>query len=139
VTRWRWLVLLLAVGALVSVGVGWRRHAAPESRPFDPLHLAVLNGTGRPGLARRVGMALSAAGLVVDRVGNAPHAHFRQTLLVANRLGPEAARALARRLGGVTLVPGADPDLSEDAILVLGADADRVTAALAPAHRRGSR
>ncbi len=95
-----------------------------------PPHLVVLNGAGVRNLAADVGLALGRAGCLVERVGNAPHDDFARSLLVVRRLDSERARELARRLGGVAVVPEFDPNAAEDAVLVLGADHARITAAL---------
>ncbi len=127
------LLLLAGVACLVSVGIGLRgRKQARDVADGDvpPVHLTVLNGSGRPGLARRIARALPAAGIVVDRTGNAPHFHFRHSLLLVNDLPDGRGAALARRLGGIVVLPEADPERSEDAVLVLGRDAGRIERAL---------
>jgi hypothetical protein len=96
----------------------------------SPVHLVILNGTEQAGLARKVGLALGVAGCVTQRVDNAPHTHFEQSLLINRRLTPSAARSLAARLGGVPLLLERDPRTTEDAVLVLGADYLRVWRAL---------
>jgi hypothetical protein len=98
--------------------------SAPEAA--QSVHLVVLNGAGVDGLAARVGLLLAAAGCVVERVGDAPHPHFENSLLINRRLPNERAEALAARLGGVRILREWDPRASEDALLVLGADYDAV-------------
>jgi hypothetical protein len=95
------------------------------------VHLAVLNGTTTAGLAREFGLILTTAGCVTAQISNAPHQHFPQTLLVNRRLSLPAAAALAARLGEIPFITEKDPRTTEDAVLVLGADCDRVRAALA--------
>lgn len=99
----------------------------------QPLHLVVLNGTDRPGLAREVGLALSRAGCVAERTDNAPHDSFAASLLVNRRLPVSRARALAARLGDLPVLEERDPRTTEDAVLVLGADWRRVVESLASA------
>jgi hypothetical protein len=108
------------------------RPQAPGAAAEDPastVHLAVLNGTGEPGLARRVSRRLGTRGCVVVRVADAPHDTFATTLLVNRRLAGRRAAALARRLGGVRVLREWDARAAEDAVLVLGDD--RLAAALA--------
>jgi hypothetical protein len=94
------------------------------------VHLAVLNGTPQPRLAQQVSLAVASIGCVAERVGNAPHDRFERSLLVNRRLDPAAAADLAARLGGLQVILEKDPRFSEDAVLVLGADCERVLQSL---------
>ncbi len=94
------------------------------------IHLTVLNGTGQKGLAREVSLLLGRAGCVAERFGNAPHRNFSQSLLVNRRLTGRQAADLARRLGGIRVIREWDGREGEDAVLVLGADSDRLTSSL---------
>jgi hypothetical protein len=88
----------------------------------EVIHVVVLNGTARTGLAREASLALSVSGCVTERLGNAPHAHYPLSLLVNRRLSPKVADAFAARLGGIPVVQEKDSRTTEDAVLVLGAD-----------------
>jgi hypothetical protein len=143
---------LLAIGAVFLASWYFGRGEAPgflnradepaiEETTEDPgwvedpaeapmVHLKVLNGTETPGLARDFSLLLGRAGCVAESVGNAPHTGFELTMLVNRRLDPARARALARKLGNVTLVEEWDDRAGEDAILVLGADHKRVSTRL---------
>lgn len=104
---------------------------AEPAHPQDgPAHLAVLNGTGRSGLARQVGLLLPRAGCVAEQVGNAPGGTHPQSLLINRRLPRGRAEALARRLGGLRLLTEWDDRCTEDAVLLLGDDYPSVLAAL---------
>jgi len=92
-------------------------HADP-----GPVHLRVLNGTPRPGLAREFGLLLGRTGCVAETVDNAPHDRFPRTMLVNRRLDDDRARDLAGRFGGIPVIREWDDRTSEDAVLVLGAD-----------------
>ena len=146
-----WLLLLLAV-CVLSVWFGRdlvrRDPAGPEAtaaRPEEiagepivretPVHLVVLNGTDRTGLAREVSLLLGRAGCVAERVGNADGRRVAETILVNRRLTAGEAAALARRLGGLTVLTEWDARGSEDAVLVLGGDWARLTEALAAEER----
>jgi hypothetical protein len=93
-------------------------------------HLVVLNGTPKAGLARAVSLALGGGGCVIERVGNAPHDRFQETLLVNRKLPAGQAEELGKLLGGVTVIEEIDPRASEDALLVLGGDWHTVCQAL---------
>ncbi len=129
---------LLAAAALCGVSLwagldGPGDEAPPPPTDEPAIHLRVLNGTEKAGLARELGRDLGAAGLVVVGVGNAPAPSTAGTLLVNRRLDEAVARRLAARLGGVPVVREWDGRCSEDALLVLGADHARVRQALVAA------
>ena len=129
-----WLLLAVALCA-ISLWAGWRpdRDEADESMVDDDpgtAHLLVLNGTGRPGLAREISLLLGPAGCVVEGVGNAPGKDWPRCLLVNRRMAPVRASRLAERLGGVAVVREWDDRATEDAVLVLGEDWHGVRRAL---------
>ena len=151
-----WLLLLVAICALslwfgkdlVSKGMG---SAGEESKPTGaettfamsaedtPIHLVVLNGTRESGLAREVSLLLGRVGCVAESVGNAPHRDFARSLLVNRRLSDRHAGALARRLGGIRVIREWDGRVGEDAVLVLGADCQRLTGFLDGEGKAGGR
>lgn len=100
--------------------------AAALERPERSVHLMVLNGTREPGLARRLSRDLAQLGCVVVAIGDAPHDSFASSLLVNRRLEPAQARWLAAALAGLPVVKEWDPRAREDAVLVLGADHQRL-------------
>ena len=104
--------------------------AASPDPQAEPVHLAVLNGTPQGGLAREIGLLVVRAGCVAEQVGNAPGTEHPESLLINRRLPRPRAEALARRLGGVRLLTEWDARCTEDAVLLLGADSERVRAAL---------
>lgn len=100
------------------------------------IHLVILNGTNEAGLAREVGLLLGRAGCVAENVGNAPHRGYGETFLVNRLLEDRKAAELASLLGGVRVLREVDGRGSEDAVLVLGQDWEKLTGALS-AHRIG--
>lgn len=139
------LILLLVV--LVCAGSFWlARRGDPAAVPSPPtpavatdgdeigdwptVSVAVLNGTGEAGLARRASRLLPPIGAVVTSVADAPHDTFSASLLVNRRLDPGRIRALAAALGGIRVISEWDSRCDEDAVLVLGRDHRRVLAAL---------
>jgi hypothetical protein len=134
-------LLLLALLAACLLSFWWTRRDETAAWPGDgpppatrssagsppaTVHLAVLNGTGEPGLARRVGRRLTAMGCVVLEVGDAPTDAFDRSLLVNRRLRDDEAAGLARRLGGLPVRREWDPRRPEDAVLLLGRDHARL-------------
>jgi hypothetical protein len=95
-------------------------------RPERSVHLAVLNGTREPGLARRLSRDLAYLGCVVVAIDDAPHDSFATSLLVNRRLPAAQVQWLAAALAGVPVVQEWDPRAQEDAVLVLGADHQRL-------------
>ncbi len=98
--------------------------------PAEPLHLLVLNGTPKAGLAREFGLLLGEAGCVPEKVGNAPHDHYEHSFLVNRQLSEVRISQLAATLGGVPILREFDGRTSVDAVLVLGTDAERLRAHL---------
>ena len=98
----------------------------PEAVPLRSVHLAVLNGTGEPGLARRFSRRLPEIGCVVVSMGDAPHDSFTESLLINRRLTESEAQRLAARLGVERLLVEWDSRCREDAVLVLGRDHDHL-------------
>jgi hypothetical protein len=92
----------------------------------DTVHLMVLNGIGVSNLAGDISLLLDKVGCVGQGIGNAPHDHYPESLLVNRRLPAPQAEALARRLGDIRLIHEVDVAADEDAVLVLGADYDRI-------------
>jgi len=101
-----------------------------ETKPDQqPVHLRILNGTNRSGLARQFSLLVSGKGCVVEAIGNAP-GNWPESLLVNRRLDIPAAKTLARQLGAVDVIKQWDERLTEDAVLILGEDFETVKAAL---------
>ncbi|MEN8005634.1 MAG: LytR C-terminal domain-containing protein [Candidatus Krumholzibacteriota bacterium] len=151
-----WLLLLVAVCAvslwlgkdLVPDGNGDQGQddtptvaaASYSMSPREaPIHLSVLNGTGKAGLARRFSLLLGRTGCVAESVGNAPHRRFDQSLLVNRKLSDDKAAGLARLLGGIRVIREWDGRGSEDAVLVLGGDFAALEAALDGRRASGDR
>lgn len=109
--------------AEVSRSVAAEREA---TTPIEPVHLLVLNGTDRRGLAREFGLLLGRAGCVAEQVGNAPHDRFARSFLVNRQLPAERAEHLAAALGGLPILREFDGRSAADAVLVLGRDAPRL-------------
>lgn len=148
-----WLLVLVGICAvsywfgkdlLVTAVEGPKKATPPEiirdtfelSEEESAIHLVVLNGTNEAGLAREVGLLLGRAGCVAENVGNAPHRGYAKTFLVNRRLADRKAGELASLLGGVRILREMDNRGSEDAVLVLGQDWEKLTGALS-AHRAG--
>jgi hypothetical protein len=96
----------------------------------ESIHLRILNGTEKSGLAGEFGLLVGRLGCVVEGVGNAPLPDLPRTLLVNRRLPWQRAEKMARRLGDLPLVQEWDPRCTEDLVLVLGADHDALRQAL---------
>jgi hypothetical protein len=151
-----WLLLLVVVCALsvwfgkdlvqkIPSGSAGADLVAARTPEYDlpeeetPAHLVVLNGTTKPGLAREVGLLLGRAGCVAERVGNAPRRNFSHSLLINRRLTENRAQDLARRLGGIRVIREWDGRRGEDAVLVLGADHEKLVSRLESLRfRRGT-
>jgi len=100
------------------------------------VHLQVLNGTKRAGLAREFGLLLGRAGCVSDEVGNAPHSHFDHSFLVNRQMDTARLEKLATDLGGLPILMEFDGRSAVDAVLVLGNDAEQIRNHLNERERR---
>ena len=148
----RLILLLVVLACAISVGV-WVTHGGPRhpalparagtpavgvsstgdditDRPGGIVHLVVLNGTEVANLAGDFSLLVGRADCVADRIDNAPHARYARSLLINRRLSDERAAVLAARLGDPVVLREHDPGATEDAVLVLGADHDRLRDAL---------
>ena len=123
-------VLAVVVVALIGSLI-WSRFApeprAPVAGPArHVIRVQVLNGSGEGGIASRVASFLRAGGYQVVEVGNADRSDYFATLVVARRADPEAARAVARYLGGLPLVRQAWSSELAEVTVVLGSDRSRL-------------
>ena len=138
-----WLLIVVAVCALSlwfgkdlvrtkAGGTPVTGAGTDSPREFEgtPIHLVVLNGTGKSGLARDVSLLLGRTGCVTERIGNAPDYELEQSFLVSRRLTRRQATDLALRLGGIRVIREWDSREGEDAVLVLGADCDVLISSL---------
>ncbi len=139
---WLFLVVIICgVSLLIASGISLPNLAveqeiavpvAPNWRTGSddaPIHVKILNGTSHSGLAREFSLLVSAKGCVVETIGNAPGT-WPESLLVNRRLELQTSRELAHQLGGMDVIRQWDERLTEDAVIVLGEDFEKVRAAL---------
>lgn len=119
---------MAAVGAfVVSFAAGLRDPGPGEPEPepaalLERIRVEVLNGAGRPGLARQATDRLVEQGFDVVFFGNAGR-FGRDSSVVIDRRGDGArAHQVASALGIVHVETSPDPDLHLDATVILGAD-----------------
>lgn len=133
-----WLFVVVAIcgasiwfgkgATLPSFSPGPGGEAPPISSGFSndailsSIHLLILNGTEEKGLARDFSLIVSRIGCVAQGTGNAPQKPWEKSILVNRRLSNERARCLADKLGGIPVIREFDGRVTEDAVLVLGAD-----------------
>ena len=124
-----WTLGVLVAALLVSTVWGmvrprlFMRSAGPHKRV---IRVQVLNGSGASGIASRVASWLREGGFQVVEVRNADRPDYFATLVVARRQDVEAARAVARYLGGPPVIRQAwTSDLAEVTV-VLGSDRSRL-------------
>ncbi|HET7406819.1 MAG TPA: LCP family protein [Mycobacteriales bacterium] len=89
------------------------------------VHVVVLNGTARNGLARSTGDALAAEGFHVDRFGNATSHALARTTVRYSAGHKEAAQTVAAATGAVLQQ---DDTVGDAIMLVLGGDFTQVQA-----------
>lgn len=99
--------------------------ATPVASPtVEIATIAVLNGTGRGGLAGSTADYLRDEGFRVTHVANADRPDYASTLIVQNRNKPETMTRLlgVLELPHTAVVQGEDPDATHDIVVVLGQD-----------------
>jgi hypothetical protein len=96
------------------------RHAGDRASN-QPIRIEVLNGTGEPGLANRVALALMKRGIDVVRSGNADSFSHQKSILIARKKNPEF-KELGRILGCNNTIEQLKEHDVIDATLLLGAD-----------------
>jgi len=134
--------VILAAGALLGSALAqWRPGAGPgaSGTPLDPMwnggrvRVEVLNAGGRPDMARRATELLRSRGFDVVYFGNADH-FGQDSTTVLDRVGrPDAARAVARALGGAAVETRTDRNLYLDVTVRLGSDWEPGRAEAGPA------
>ena len=140
---WLFLVVIICgVSLVVASGVslpklGGQAEEVPvagtnwETDPDEqPVHLRVLNGTTQGGLARQFSLLVSGSNCVVEGIGNAP-GNWPESILVNRRLDGQVVRELAQRMGSVPVIRQWDERHTEDAVLILGEDFEKLKTALA--------
>jgi hypothetical protein len=120
---------LVAVAILLmafSIVVRWSGIGKNLSVPEEPFQIEVLNGTGEPGVARKVTMKLRKMGIDVLLQGNAGHFDYRESVLVDRKGNPELMKKLSRRLGVKTVVTQVQERPRVDVTLIVGWDRERL-------------
>ena len=138
---WRtWIWLLVPLAVLVSVW-GLRRawdqrvsQAPRKAVAFGKIHVEVLNGCGKNGIARQVGRRLRTLGFDVMTLDNAESFNYPESIVI-DRVGrpdyvEQVANALGIRNRIQQLVP--DPFRIEEVTVVIGRDYRRL--GLSPAQ-----
>lgn len=119
-------MLVLAVLAGGAWYVASRRpeqvagHAYPVPTADDRIMVEVLNGSGRPGLARVATRVLRSQGLDVVHLGNAPAVD--STTVYVRRGDEDAGKRVRRALAQGRLVSARDTTRHVDVSVVLGPD-----------------
>ncbi len=127
-------VAIGALGVMVATLIGsmlwgwWRPAGEPPRAGLERrvIRVEVLNGTGESGAASRVASWLREGGFQVVEARNADRSDYFATLVVARRQELDAARTVARYLGGLPVIRQAwTSDLAEVTV-VLGGDRSRL-------------
>ncbi len=119
------MVAALGISALIAQ-LPRRGEAPTQGAARRVIRVQVLNGSGQGGVASRVASFLREGGFHVVEVGNADRSDYFATLVVARRQDLEAARAVARYLGGPPVIRQAWNSDVADVTVVLGGDRSRV-------------
>lgn len=82
--------------------------------------IEVLNGSGVQGLASKAASDLESLGFVVERVGNADHFDYEETLVIALEDKVDKARAVALQIPGSSMLHEKDPGAGTAVRVILG-------------------
>ncbi|MBI1799420.1 MAG: LytR C-terminal domain-containing protein [Candidatus Eisenbacteria bacterium] len=125
------IAALALIVAALAVSLVWSRVAPRSDGPRagakrHVIRVQVLNGSGEGGVASRVASYLREGGYQVVEVRNAERSDYFATLVVSRRSDLEAARSVARYLGGPPVIRQEwESDLAEVTV-VLGSDRSRL-------------
>lgn len=117
-------VAMIGEAAAREVGeAGGAGSSSNTATQFRRVRVEVLNGSGRPGLARQAMGRLRDAGFDVVYFGNAPAFDHEQTVVLERVEGyGEAARAVAETLGTGIVQSAPDATLHLEITVILGRD-----------------
>jgi predicted RecB family endonuclease len=103
-------------------------HAGAPLQPetHRVVRVQVLNGSGEGGIGSRVASYLRAGGFHVVEVRNADRSDYFATMVVARRADGEAARMVARYLGGPPVIQQSWGSDVAEVTVVLGSDRSRL-------------
>ncbi|MDP6038453.1 MAG: LytR C-terminal domain-containing protein [Candidatus Latescibacteria bacterium] len=130
--RWLWILggLLCAI-AIFATNTLWKQQTAPllpDPQAFGNIHVEVLNGCGKDGIANEVGQKLRDFGFDVMTLGNAENFNFPETLVI-DRVGkPEYTQQVANILGTKNQIQQKTPDpfRIEEVTVIIGRDYTRL-------------
>jgi hypothetical protein len=124
-----WTAALIAAALILmgaSIAVRWSDIGKNLAVPEDPFQVEVLNGTGEPGVARKVTMKLRKMGIDVLIEGNAGRFDYRETVLVDRKGNPDLMNKLQKTLNIGTVVIQVQEKPRVDATLIIGWDRERL-------------
>ena len=128
-----WIGIPILLIGLVALTTFWQTQTAPKKsvapEQYPDIHIEVLNGCGKDGLARQVGDRLRDLGFDVVTVGNAGTYSYPETLVIDRMGKPEFARRVAELLGVnhpiQQIMP--DPFRVEEVTVIVGKDYRRLS------------
>lgn len=106
----------------LSVFVRWWNGRISDRGLTSDFRVAVLNGTGRDGLAMKTALELRKMGVDVLIVDNAENFNFTETLIVDRRNKPELVEQFSRMIGSPRIVKQFNSQSMVDATLIIGED-----------------
>ena len=132
-SRWIWLlglcILLAFIVGLNALSLPKRATSTPpEPETFKDIHVEILNGCGKDGMARQVGQHLRTLGFDVMTLGNAGSFNYPETIVIDRAGKPEYARRVAESLGTRNRIQQivADPFRLEEVTVIVGRDYKRL-------------
>lgn len=121
-----YLFITVFVVMAFSLSVRWSGMGRSLSGEDESFQVEVLNGTGEPGMARKVTIELRKIGIDVLIEGNAGRFDFKESLLIDRRGNPALMRKLARRLGCRRVLLQIEDHPKVDVTFIIGWDREKL-------------
>lgn len=126
--HWLWVLGgLFIVGLVLVANTFWKQQQAPalpDPQSFGNIHIEILNGCGKDGIANQIGQKLRDFGFDVMTTGNAENFDFAETLVI-DRVGkPDYAKQVADIIGTPNQIQQKTPDpfRIEEVTVIIGRD-----------------
>ncbi|MDI6716072.1 MAG: LCP family protein [Actinomycetota bacterium] len=93
-----------------------------EEKENENIKIAVRNGSGKPGLARKLAAKLAALSFKIDEIGNAQRYDYGQTQIITSKEKEEYAKRVKSQLGFGEIVTEGYSSIPSDVLIIVGRD-----------------
>jgi len=121
------IAFLVVLVAAFAVSAGLRVGPQAAGKPAHPIHIELLNGSGKAGLAGDLASYLRDGGFDVLEVSNADRADYRNTLVVNRTEAVEPGKIVAEYLGTRHVIQQIGTQEMIEVTVIVGRDARQWT------------